>query len=981
MQVFLKNEIDKTETSQATNASGVALFENLRPGENYIAYTLDNEDYQFASSTPLKPQAGQTISFRLYAPSRVTAVLGEVLISSSPLAKMNTQNATVSGQIKKEELMKMPIEGRDITRSLYRLPNVTIAVLGYAEGPNVSINGLNGIFTNYLIDGMDNNERFLGNMKLNTPVGFVENVTVLTNNYSAEWGNTSNGIVNVLSRSGTNEVTGEVFFLTRPGAVVDAPSDFATLDLSGNQVKDGFQRYQGGWSIGAPLQKDKTFLYWNVEHTTDIKDNLLNVPDLNVNETVRGYNRFTYHSLKVDHLWNKKIRSSLRTQLGEIYIDRQGGGLEGGNNFPSSASAQQNDTYLIALRNQMSINNRWATELNFQTSYFRWNFRQPVNPTSPSVTVRNPAGQNIAVLGQSGAIFDDKEYTQQFQNKWFYNEGAHHVKAGVEFISSDFALLGGGNPFGQYTVRLDSTQLADLQNQNLGSTLDVEDIPSDVEVLLYEVELQTKSFGKTQNVTSLYIEDTYAVSDRLNVNAGLRWDYDNLSKSGGDQGDWNNIAPRLSANYKLNERSVIRGGYGIFYDKIKYSVYSDALQFSTTSGDFFKQLEELQRLGLLDADADLNQITFNLQRLGLLDADVDLNQITFNGNQRANLPGVTYLNGPSGAELSDARENIFTNNARILNPNGWDNPYSHQFTLGYQYKPDNETIFIFDAVHTRTEGLYIIRNLNVASPYLFEPGVDAADVVARTRAEGDLSRPIPVYNAGGRFFNVINGDTLRGGARNIFMTETAGRANYTALNFMLQRELADGKLGYRLLYTLSWTKSNTSSINTRAQDNNDFDAEFVWDENDRRHVMSAVVLYQPLKGLSIAPTALLQSGQPVTRVADATVFGTTDLNGDGESFGLTADRWPGEEEAAGRLPWSATFDLSIKYLLRLNNSKNGFEFSVDVFNIFDAQNWSGFSSTRGTSNQVQVGPPDSNNYRIINASPPRQFQFGTRFIF
>jgi hypothetical protein len=198
---------------------------------------------------------------------------------------------------------------------------------------------------------------------------------------------------------------------------------------------------------------------------------------------------------------------------------------------------------------------------------------------------------------------------------------------------------------------------------------------------------------------------------------------------------------------------------------------------------------------------------------------------------------------------------------------------------------------------------------------------------------------------------------------------------------MLQKELNDGKLGFRLLYTLSWTKSNTSSINTRAQDNNDFEAEFTWDENDRRHVLSAVTIYQPIKGLTISPTALIQSGQPVTRVADATIFGTGDLNGDGESFGLPADRWPGAEENGDRLPWATTFDISIKYLWSFGKPNTGIEFSADVFNVFNAQNWSGFNTTRGTSNQAQVGPPDSYNYQLFNASPPRQFQFGARYIF
>jgi outer membrane receptor for ferrienterochelin and colicin len=957
--VYLKgeNRLDSTKTNSIGNA---IFFSGIQPDEPVRVYVIESTAYQFVSSPELFIRSDRT--YHLHVPSRMQASLGEVLISSKPMAEMNSLNATVSGQIKKAELQSMPIEGRDISRALIRLPNVTVAVLGYTEGPNISINGLNGIFTNYLIDGMDNNERFLGNVKFNTPIGFVENVTVLTNNYSAEWGNTSNGLVNVLSNSGSNEVQGEVFYLSRPGAIVDAPSAFATRDLSGNPVKDGFQRHQTGFSLGAPIKKDKTFFYINAEQTVDLKDNLLNAPELDVNETVQGTNAFTYLSGKVDHYWSKKWRSSLRTQYGRMFIDRQGGGLEGGVNFPSAASAQNNSTYLVAFKNQVNINSKLSTELNYQHSYFRWNYREPVNAESPSVILRNPEGRTIAILGQSGPIFDSQEYTHQVQNKWYLQKDKHYFKAGIEFITSDFSLLGGGNPNGSYIVDLNPAQLEEIRQSGSGADLNVQDVPTDVSVFDYEVELRPTTFGTRQNVLSAYIEDNWTVNDRLTAAIGLRWDYDNLSKSGGDQGDFNNIAPRLSLNYKLNERSVLRGGYGIFYDKIKYAVYSDALQFSNNSPDFLRQLEELQNLGLLDPGADLNQITFE-------------------GNLRANLPNVAFLEGPRADEISDARNDIFGNNVRILNPNGWQNPYSHQFSLGYQHKPDEETLFLFDFVHTRTENLYVIRNLNVASPYLFPEGIDADDVVARTRADADASRPVPVYSETTGIFGLVGNDTLRGAARNVFMTETAGKARYTALNFMLQREISEGKIGFRLLYTLSWTKSNTSSINTRAQDNNDFEPEFAWDENDRRHVLSAVTIYRPFKRLTITPLALIQSGQPITRVADARLFGTGDLNGDGESFGLPADRWPGAEKNDDRLPWAVTFDLSVKYYLQLKRSNQKIEFTADVFNIFNAQNWSGFNTTRNISNQTQVGPPDANTFRLLSASPPRQFQFGARYIF
>ncbi|MGQ3505128.1 TonB-dependent receptor domain-containing protein, partial [Enterococcus faecalis] len=71
--------------------------------------------------------------------------------------------------------------------------------------------------------------------------------------------------------------------------------------------------------------------------------------------------------------------------------------------------------------------------------------------------------------------------------------------------------------------------------------------------------------------------DNIEVTKKLNVSIGVRFDYDNLSKAGGTKGDWDNIGPRLSFNYKIDDNNIIRGGWGLFYDKIKYSVTSDNL--------------------------------------------------------------------------------------------------------------------------------------------------------------------------------------------------------------------------------------------------------------------------------------------------------------------------------------------------------------------------------------------------------------------
>ncbi|MEL7001311.1 MAG: TonB-dependent receptor [Bacteroidota bacterium] len=453
-----------------TDEQGKVKFQSLSTSGQYTIKTAETDGYYAFEKGGIAMKSNQLASITILLNARSVVNLDEVVISGSNFSQINTVNAEVSAELTAKEIETLPIEGRDVTRVLYRLPNVTQATGFYPEAPNVAINGANSLFTNYLIDGLDNNENFLGGLKFNIPVGFTQNITVLANNYSAEYGNTANGIFNFTTKSGSNDFSGEAYYILRPGTrellgiTFDASSPLAQRDLSGNQVRDGFQRHQFGFGFGGPIVKDKTFYFVNVEHTSDLKDNLLNSPELGVNETVEGNNNFTYLSAKIDHKWNSRWNSSLRVNSGIVNIERQGGGLEGGVSFPSTGNQQDRNSLLIANRNVFS-NNNFFSETNLQFARFRWDYANPDNPASPNVTVLNPNDQTIAVLGHPGFIFNSLEETYQLQQKFVYFKHNHTLKAGFDVISSDHTLLGGGNPNGSYTVRLNQSQLDNLRAQ------------------------------------------------------------------------------------------------------------------------------------------------------------------------------------------------------------------------------------------------------------------------------------------------------------------------------------------------------------------------------------------------------------------------------------------------------------------------------------------------------------------------------------
>jgi len=925
-----------------TDQLGRARFPALPTGGPYTVTAVGPAGFGTSTATDIILRTSFDRSVRLVLrPSASFA--GEVqVLADRQTAVPNTVNAEVSATLVERELRALPVEGRDLTRALYRLPNVTQATGFYPEAPNVSINGANALYTNYMIDGLENNEGFLGGQKFAVPTGFVQDVTVLTSSFSAEFGRTGNGIFNVTTKSGSNELHGEAYYLSRPGEALDASSSYAGRDLSGNAVKDGFERHQAGLALGGPLARDRTFYFVDAEWTRDEKDNVLSSPRLGIADTVPGTNEFRYLSGRFDHRWSTSVASAARLNWGDVEIERQGGGLDGGVIFPEAGSTQNRDSALAALSTTW-VHSDMYNRLAVQHSRFDWGYVDPVDDARPGATVLGADELPAAILGHPGWTFDEQERTWQLQDKLELMLGDHTLKVGAEAIHSEFELYGGGNSNGNYLVRLTEAQEAQLAAGGAGAGLSIFDLPADVEVLRYDVELRPRAIRDSQQLYSVYLEDQWLVTPRLTLSAGLRWDLDTLSKGGGEDYDEDNVSPRLSANYQIDDRSVVRAGFGVFYDKIVYAIHSDALQQSSTADGFRWQLEQLVALGLLPAGTDLDRITYD-------------------GNLAASFGDVDFLDGPTPDEVQGDRDLVISNERRILNPDGWDNPRTTHYSLGYQRRLTEDSLLTVDLIYTRAKDLPRLTNLNAPAPY---PLDDPDEVVVRTPDEADATRPVPIVD---------------GGARSIIMTEMAGEARYRAATVTLvsqPRELWAG----RISYTLSELENDSDDINFRAEDSNNWAAEWGPSVNDRTHVINGLLQVFPGHRWTVSLAALVQSGQPINRIPDATIWGTTDLNGDGRAYGDAyvgnSDRWPGEPRNSDRLPWSSVWDLGLAYRVPVGGGE--LELRVDVFNLFNESNYSGYSNNATQSNQIQVGPADS-GYVVRNTGPRRQFQLGVRFV-
>jgi outer membrane receptor protein involved in Fe transport len=911
------------------------------------------------------------VTLRAFNAASVTLQLAPIgseaiTVSARRITGLNMVNAEVAASFGAADLAALPIEGRDVIGSLVRLPGVVASTGFFPEAPSISINGSNGLDTNYLIDGLDNNENFLGGIKFPVPLGFTRSVTVLANSYSAAYGRTANGIVNYTTPSGSNDLRGEAYALVRPGRPLDAASPFPRRDLSGNAVGESFERYQAGFALGGALVRDRTFFYLNYEYTRDRNVQLVDAPLLGITDSVTGNNQFHLASLRLDHRLTDDWTLALRANIGRISIERPGGGLGGGNATLPSAGADQDRQSTLLAATASFAGDDWSYDGAVQYGRFRWDYGQPLAGPGPQVVIRDPSGLTAAVVGHPGFLFDSVEDTVQTTHRLGRRLGTHRLRLGADVIHSRFSLLGGGNPDGNYLVDLTGPQLASLRSAGKGLALTAGDVLAlNPAVSNYAVELRPQAFGSNQSLLALYLEDEWQVSPRLTATLGLRWDYDSLTAAGGGAGDFDNVAPRLALNWRPDARSSVRFGAGIFTGKLSYAVVSDALQRNTTSAAFLGQLGQLQATGAIPAG-------------------VDLRDLTFAGNLTVSPPCVAVAACPSPAQVQDLRSSATLGEARILSPTGYDSPWSLQLSGGYQYQATAALTLSVDAIYSRSHNLVRLRDLN--APARFTPSLAAltpATIALLQAAPGNAARALLAQGLG-LVRSVAAADASRpialvpGGARQITVSETAGRSDYAALIMQAVKDRGTDDYAFRVSYTLSRLRNDTDDINFRAANSNDFSTEYGPSANDRRHVISAVGNLYPLEGLTFTAAGLFQSGQPVNLVPDARIFGTQDLNGDGASFGENflgnSDRFPGAARNSARLPWSATVDIGIRYLLLRR-----IELSADVFNLFNANNQSGFANAATTSNQVQFGGGAAFVQR--NAGPPRQFQFGAAYKF
>ncbi len=242
--------------TQVTETDGRFVFLQLAPGNYRVTCTLAG----FATTVQenLQLTVGQAISLPMVmkvsgVSETVTVTTGTPVIETSRTASATTLNERTIDTI--------PILGRKFEDLLTLTPGV--AIVQGADGDEISFAGQRGIFNNISLDGGDYNNGFFGEQaggqraSIDITLDAIKEFQVIATGAPAEFGRTAGGVVNVITKSGTNTMRGSLFYFQRAEAL--------TGDLSDGTKLEGFHREQYGGTIGGPIKKDKAFFFLATE--------------------------------------------------------------------------------------------------------------------------------------------------------------------------------------------------------------------------------------------------------------------------------------------------------------------------------------------------------------------------------------------------------------------------------------------------------------------------------------------------------------------------------------------------------------------------------------------------------------------------------------------------------------------------------------------------------------------------------------------
>jgi len=484
---------------------------------------------------------------------------------------LETARTQIAGTVPQSEVRTLPLNGRNFLDVALLIPGVsptnTAANQLFAEtsavpGQGISVGSQRNFSNSFIVDGLSNNDDASGLTGAFYGLDVVNEFQVVTSGGQAEFGRALGGYINVVTKSGTNALHGDLYGYFR-NQRLDADNALSHTALPLTQA-------QYGASLGGPIIRDRTFYFANFEQRVLNQSGLTSIPPQNVaainarllavkypgplistgiySNPVHSTNFFA----KADHQFSGRDQFSARYSLYDVNSTNSRGA--GGLSAPT-ASANLSDTdQTIVMSNIATLSSRLVNETRGQFTHSNLQ-AQPSDPIGPAVSI-----SGVASFGTlSGSPTRRLNKLVEVVDNLSYQAGAHSIRIGADFLYNDDTITYPRSIRGSYAFSSLPTFLSGIYN-NSGFTQ----------------TFANSTISQTNPNIGFYAQDEWKLNSHLTLNIGLRYDLQFLRSIATDT---NNLSPRAGFAWTpfASRKTVIRGGYGLFYDRVPLRALANAL--------------------------------------------------------------------------------------------------------------------------------------------------------------------------------------------------------------------------------------------------------------------------------------------------------------------------------------------------------------------------------------------------------------------
>jgi hypothetical protein len=582
----------------------------------------------------------------------------KVEVIGEELPMVESTSNTLGGIVESRVVTSLPVNGRDYQKLIFLVPGVTGSPDQITDSPGsygiFSVNGARGRANNFLLDGTDMNDGYRNDPAINEAGVFGTPATILpieaiaelhvASNFEAEYGRSAGGVVNVVTKSGTNQLHGSFFEYFRNTAL-DARNFFNDASVE----KDPFHANQFGGSLGGPIIKEKTFFFVDYEGMRETgaqatpscvptaADITNNTPSGGINPVIasllaagKGWptpngagsclvqptdviqqqsvvsntvlatpflNNINGGMIKVDHNFNKDNLLTGRYFIGDSVqsfpLELVGGGALPNYNTYTPTRVQLVSISFVTVVSPSTVNEARLGWNRFAEGFFPQD--QNFNPASIGLNTGG-SGVNLGMpivsvsgLPQLGASSTDTRH--RVDSNWHFIDniswkaGKHDFKLGYEFRRTTVSQIFDAYFRGKLSFDTLSDFLAGAPDDGFQ----------------YSGDSNRNTF---ENSEAFYFQDSFRLTSRFTINLGLRYDYYGIMQEKHDeftnvdpttglgfnvgagrlyQPDYNNWAPRVSVAWDVtgHQRTVVRAGFGFFYDAFSQDMFMGHLPFNS----------------------------------------------------------------------------------------------------------------------------------------------------------------------------------------------------------------------------------------------------------------------------------------------------------------------------------------------------------------------------------------------------------------